>query len=173
MKGPWRLSRIEDNPKITNLFSRRASLVTPDGIPDDDSTSQILLETWIYTFQIIQENIKSKVSTHGRCAVTPLAPSFLELGKHLEPRVCSLIYLSIFVFCPLLPREDYCRWFRPMTTQFDPEATYTFLWKHHTKHTKHISGKVSVPYVSLIVLLLSFTLGHSSTLSATHEEAPW
>ena len=29
MKGPWRLSPIEHNPKITNLFSRRAFLVTP------------------------------------------------------------------------------------------------------------------------------------------------
>ena len=29
MKGPWRLSPIERNPKITNLFSRRAFLVTP------------------------------------------------------------------------------------------------------------------------------------------------
>ena len=38
MKGPWRLSRIEHNPKISNLFSRRAFLMTPDdGVPDDDS----------------------------------------------------------------------------------------------------------------------------------------
>ena len=55
MKGPWRLSRIEHNPwnsnkqKITNLFSRWAVPMTPgDGVPDDASPSQILLEMWVY-----------------------------------------------------------------------------------------------------------------------------
>ena len=157
MKGPWRLSRIEDNPKITKLFSRRAFLMTPDGVPDDDSPSQILLETWIYTFQIIQENIKrfkTKVSTHGRCAVTPLAPSFLELGKHLHEKTRLFIHLIIFVFCPLLPREDYCSWFRPMTTQFDPEATY-FFWKHHTFRARclfHTCHWLSFCWASLLAI---------------------
>ena len=36
-----------NNPKITNLFSGRAFLMTPDdGVPEDDSPSQILFEMW-------------------------------------------------------------------------------------------------------------------------------
>ena len=41
--------RNSNKQKITNLFSRRAFAMTPgDGVPDDASPSQILLEMWIY-----------------------------------------------------------------------------------------------------------------------------
>ena len=58
---------IQTNKKFTNLFARREFLMTPgDGIPDDDSLSQILLEMWMYTQEEIntsEEQTKSSQMT--------------------------------------------------------------------------------------------------------------